>query len=607
MLNIMELIQKYITNRLFIVFVCFILFLLSSCTNEDDYTGFDGNEYTNVTVRPRTTLYSVNADDVFWEDRVDELRMIAFDNETGETVFNKKLNFPTGFSNKSEAIQLALDTYDFYFIANESVYPGDFVTAITGIHNKSEFTTDVRFMQIAYNSGFLPDENSQSGRFLMSAVYDDIAVTGGGTESQPLPLSLPTQEVELIRSLAKVEVVFRKKVSGSAVPANTISAVQLMNVASDISVPPYDNYYTGERGASDLASLAELNYEQDSMGTVMFYIPEFLVPVNGTDYTQLKINDLLFPILSDDTMEGIAAQRRTVPSVSTNSIIRNYHYLINAYVDTDGNVEVRVYVDPWTVDKYGFIFEGDLCVVTTPVTLTDSSITIPTDCGKVEILSHNESLSQGLQGAYHDTIVYWDPTIQGSIIRRGNPPFYCERKYGPGWRLMNSCEFMSFLALFDDAYKIWMSNTWDARDYNLRDPNDTIPYYSVLFRQTAQDLLERLTGEDLSGTVMYEQNNWEDTMDDNKLGIIDRYFTPGDIVVKEEDYPDGWPYPAPPGTNSSEKWYYNESVIQIRAFWYDYGYLDATDRSNWNNILYGHEFVRYDYSSTVCRCVRPVE
>ncbi len=93
-------------------------------------------------------------------------------------------------------------------------------------------------------------------------------------------------------------------------------------------------------------------------------------------------------------------------------------------------------------------------------------------------------------------------------------------------------------------------------------------------------------------------------MNDDKLDIIDKYFTPGDIMIKEEDFSGGWPYDAPP-MNNGEKWFYSEVVIQVRGFWYP-GYYDLSVPGNKEKVLYG-EFQRYDYYSTVSRCVRVVQ
>lgn len=579
--------------------LCLILFLTLSCV-QDDPRKNNGPDEAMISLSLNASGYSINEDDEFWEDRVDELRMLVFQSDNGEIVFNQKLYFPDGFSQKSKAVALPLGTFNFYFIANETVYPDNFTEALISIDNESEFQTDTRFTTLDYNPDFIPDATSREGRFVMSAVYTDITVAEGGTETNPAVLPVPNGRVELIRALAKVEVIFRKKVSGGEVPDQSITSVLLEQVASRLSVPPVDAAYNGPVESIPEGSLVGLDYGRDSIGSVIFYIPEFLVPTGGTMYTLLEINNQTYPIESDPEKSGLILQRRDISNLSDYSVIRNYHYIINAYLDSAGGLQIITYVKDWQQDAYQYLFQGDTQITIPPVEPTDSSIIITTECGKVEILSHNEYLTQGLQGAYNDVVNYWDPEIQGPTIIRGDPPYYCEKKYGSGWRLINSCELLSFLAIVDAAYNVYLSNTWLAADH------PEIPYYPLAFRQAAGELLEKLTGADLSQSVLYPTNNWEDEIEDTKMNIVDDYFTPGDIMVREEDFPNGWPYESPPGTTESETWYYNEVVIQVKAFWYGSGYLSPSDRDNWDKILY-HEFRRYDYSSTVSRCVRPIE
>ncbi len=295
----------------------------------------------------RAAASSINLDQQTWEDRVTELRMIVAEPGDGTVVFNQKLYFPDGFDQSSRPVEITPGSYDFYFFANETVYTGDFVQVLMDIGNVSEFSTDNRFTDITYRPKFTPDGSSSVGRFLMSAIYEDITVAGGGTFANPVPLPLPTARVELIRALAKVEVVFRQRVSGATLPENTITSVELENVASLISVPPMDTYYNGGVTVSEYASLEGFDYGNDSIGSVVFYIPEFLVPVSGTTYTELVINNTAFPIESDATRGGLTEQRRTVPTLSDYSVIRNYHYIVNVYINSDGGLQLLVYVKPW--------------------------------------------------------------------------------------------------------------------------------------------------------------------------------------------------------------------------------------------------------------------
>lgn len=565
--------------------------LLHGCQKTGTQNGQE--EETCIYLTVRSTRSGINSDTEMWEDRVDELRMVVFSTDDGSVVFNEKLYFPNGFGNRCKPVRMLPGEYDFCFIANEGAYPGDFVDALLGLGNKSDFGSDPRFTNLRYNPGFMPDGTTENGRFLMSAMYGNITVERGGTETNPVRLGLPMGKVELVRSLAKVEVVFRKRVPGSDAGSDAIGSVRLDNVASVFSVPPYDGYYTGDTRSSVRASLDGFGYDRDSIGAVTFYIPEFLVPENGTKYTELNIDNKTFPIITSGGAAGMAEQGRSVPPFSENSVVRNFHYVVNAYLNTGGDIQVEVRVKPWKKEGYLYMFEGDLQLVIPPIMPTDSSIIIGTDCGKVEILSRNEQLRGGLHGAYHDVINWGSKTIT-----RGEPPYYCEEKYGEGWRLINVCELMSFLSVLDAAYSVWMSNTWDAYPY--------LPVYPRSFRMTAQLALEKLTGLDLSDAV-YSNEPQGDNLGRNKMlpGILWSYFVPGDIMVREADFPDGWPYPGPPGTGSKDDWIYNEVVIQLKAFW-DAGYITMTDRRNWEKVIY-QQFYMYTYSSTTSRCVRSVE
>ena len=600
--------MKLIRNNILYIYcpavLFFILMAMNGCSDEKRIEG-GTDEYAHIALSVRTSASSINDDTYFWEDRVDELRMIVFESGSGSVVFNQQLYFPDGFKAKSHPVTIKPGTYDFYFIANESVYSGDFVPALLDITNKSDLATDARFNGMIYNAGFQPDGSTPEGRFLMSAIYENITVVKGGTEQAPISLPLPTSKVELIRAMAKVEVIFRKKVPGSTLPDRAVTSVQLKNVASNLSVPPYDNYYAGGKSSSPEASLSELDFLNDSIGAVVFYIPELLLPESGTEYTELYINNKGFAMQSDSEKTGITAQRRSVPALSDNSVIRNYHYIINAYINSEGGVETLIEVEPWKKDTYTYIFQGNEQIVIPPVFPTDSSIVMPTDCGKIELMARDEVLPQGLQGAYGDEIIYYDPATGLPGIKEGNPPYYCEKKYGKGWRMINSCELMSYMALLDQTYTIWMSNTWDAHTYNMDHPQAPVPYYSLHFRRAAQSLLEKLTGVDLSATVLKNENNWEDNISDKKLGVVNTYYTPGDIKERVDDYPEGWPFPAPPGTSAGDSWIYNEAAIQVKAFWYSSGYVDLSKRANWYKVLYGN-FQRYDFHATT-RCVRTVE
>lgn len=590
----MTLIYNNIRQIQLLAFSVILPLFMINCS-QDDTEAANANKEAVISLSLKAATLSINEDKVLWEDRVEELRMIVFNSDNGAVTFNRLVDFPNGFSNRSEAIPFNPSTYDFLFIANESAY-SDFGSALQAISNISDLNSNNIFKNLIYNENFVPDGTTKGGLFLMSAEYDGIVISGGGTIDNPLPLPLPTSKVELVRALAKVEIIFRKKETGSTVPA--ITSFSLSDVASEYSVPTTNDFYTGSLQNLDNISLSEFSYERDSIGSLTFFIPELLRSASSGGQSNLVINGNNYPLQTDNGFEGLTYQRRSIASLSANSIIRNYYYQINAYINptsTGGGIEIKACIQPWEKNVFQYMFYGDNPIVIPPVVTTDSTVIITTDCGKIEMRYNDEILPQGLQGAYGDQVVWWDPAIQGPRIQKGDPPYYCEQKYGAGWRLINSCELMSFLALFDTTYKIWESNTWIGATHAL-------PFYPLQFRQQAQDLLEKLSGVDLSHFVLTD--NGKDTMGDEKLGILDQYFTPGDIMLREIDYPGGWPYTSPPNNNGL-KWYPSEVAVQIHGYWYE-NYINLSDRNNWDKILY-QEFERYDYSRTVSRCVRSVQ
>lgn len=568
---------------------------MNSCRPDDAPSPATDQAYIFLSVR--ASWGSINADPG-GEDRVTEVRMMIFD-ATGNSVYNDLPDFPAGLGSPSRGIRLKPGVYDFYFFANETAYAG-FGPALASVTGVSQLQRDPHFLQLSYDPGFKPDGSSAPGRFLMSACYKAVSVLPGGTEASPEPLILPTPQVELVRSLARVDVVFYKKEPGSELPSSgRISSVQLQNVAQAFSVPAADTYYSGQATSSlagDL-SAAVLDYTRDSIGAVgPFYIPELLNKSGNAGFTALHINNRTFAILTDRARAGLTAQRRSVPSLSDSCVIRNYRYRINAYISPGGSITLKTCVEPWKKDDYVYIFQDGQSIAIPPVTPTGPGVVVPTSCGKVEIRATNEFLQQGLMGAFGDQVNWWDPNVQGPNIIKGQPPYSCEKKYGSGWRLINSCEMMSFLALFDQTYKIWQSNTWLGI-------NSGLPYYPTPLRRQAQDLLGKLTGTDMSGYVLTDTRGG-DNFGGEKLGIIDDFFTPGDIVVTRRQFPGGWPYPATPYPGI-EDWYPMEVVHQVKGYWYS-GYLDYADPANYDQVLY-QRFERYSFSSTVSRCVRTVE
>jgi hypothetical protein len=533
-----------------------------------------------VSLSVRSGAARINTDLTLWEDRVDEVRMIVF-GTGGEVVYNALLSFPNGMNQRCRPVKITPAKYDFYFIANETAPAEGLSDALNALTDKSDLETNPVFHNLLWDENFRPSGTTSDGRFVMSAEYDNIKVDAGGTLDNPTLLALPEGKVELVRSMAKVEVIFRKKEAGSAVKAGSITSVGLDNVAQYMSVPATGDIYDAAKTDISPITPEGFDYTRDSIGAAVWYIPEQLNGEGETAYTSLFINGKSYP----------------VSSFEPHSVERNALYRINAYLTPEGSFELDVCVVPWNRFEYKYMFqEEDRTIAIPPVTPTDSSVIVPTDCGTIEILSQTEHLQQGLMGAYGDQVNWWDPTIGGPAIIKGAEPYYCEKKYGKGWRFINSCEIMSFLRIFDQAYRVWQGNTWLGT-------NNGLPHQSLAFRREAQVLLGKLTGVDMSKFTPKEGDN-DDDFGGEKLGMIDQYFTPGDILVIESDYDGNWPYDSPPNNNGL-KWLPMEVSIQLKGYWYA-DYIDINQDENRDKILYNN-FAMYNYSSTVSRCVRSIE
>jgi hypothetical protein len=537
-----------------------------------------GDAVINLSVRSSAAA-QINRDLTAWEDRVDEIRMIVF-STGGGVVYNALLEFPDGMDKRCRPVQITPGTYDFCFIANETATDEGLPEALSTLKNKSDMETNPLFANLAWSETFTPDGTTSDGRFVMSAEYEGIDVLAGGTIDNPTLLQLPEGKVELERAMAKVEVIFRKKEPGSTVPSGSVSSVGLGNVAQYMSGPATGEYYHGTTTATSTVTPVGLAFTRDSIGAVVWYIPEQLNRTGETAYTQLLVGSKAF----------------AVSSAAPHSIERNANYKINAYITPQGGIELEVCIEPWNRFEYKYMFqEEDRNISIPPVFPTDSSVIVPTNCGTVEILSHTEVLSQGLMGAFGDHVNWYDPAVGGPTIIKGAEPYYCEKKYGPGWRFINSCEIMSFLQIFDQAYRVWQGNTWLGINNGLKSQ-------SLPFRQEAQVLLGKLTGYDMSKFT--PKASGQDDFGGEKLGMIDQFFTPGDILVRESDYGGNWPFAGKPNNNGLA-WYPMEVSIQVKAYWYS-DYIDISQDANLDKILYLN-FAMYDYSSTVSRCVRSIE
>ena len=86
----MRLIGNNILYIYYLIALFFILLIMNGCSDQES-NGCTRDEYAHIALSVRTSASSINDDKQFWEDRVDELRMIVFDTNGGSVVFHKKI------------------------------------------------------------------------------------------------------------------------------------------------------------------------------------------------------------------------------------------------------------------------------------------------------------------------------------------------------------------------------------------------------------------------------------------------------------------------------------------------------------------------------------
>lgn len=148
---------------------------------------------------------TINKDDVDWEDRVNSLALLVFD-EDGNKIAEHIDDAGNGAAGENFVIKLYPGKLDFYFVANMP----NMSTALSSITNVGQMET---YLSGLYElSASLYNAASSAKGFPMSRVYKQQIITQGGTVYQPAPFlpknddGLSEGKVLLIRVVAKLEV-----------------------------------------------------------------------------------------------------------------------------------------------------------------------------------------------------------------------------------------------------------------------------------------------------------------------------------------------------------------------------------------------------------------
>lgn len=270
-----------------------LLLSLASCVRQDcdealigDGQGlyfslqFGVREAHNQNLRAQEDgVYSINTDKTDKDDYVKELRIILLQGDEVKKNFAFKAIDPdsrglykltTGDNELSFRLtEEELGIYDMIVIANESSVRTTTRKTLSSVLPKVKTRDEI--MAISLNTGIV---RTVSSRFYipMTAEYRGVDMRKGGSKERPLKLQLPTQTkgVELLRILAKVELIIKDCVE-----------------ATRRSDGKFDFSWIGPWGFDRVVTI---DLDKVSMGTPLFPANQYSFPKTTSDETAISLS-----------------------------------------------------------------------------------------------------------------------------------------------------------------------------------------------------------------------------------------------------------------------------------------------------------------------------
>jgi len=332
-----------------------------SCSNRDEEEpggSRGGVGYMALTTRVQGTAPSLNTDTQDKEDKVDNLRLIAFEHASGKAVYNKKHPI-ADFTNYNVKIPMRTGEYDFCFVANET-------TAMTPALEKVAFKDGLYYDDLLTKISY-EGVNNKPELFLMTAEVTK-TVNANNTENNPLHV-----DVNLIRCLAKVDLNMRYKDGMTedekeATKGLHLARVIFKNLPKTYSLFPPKAPYAGDlKDTEDYLGIADAQYSDNGVNPVLqksVYIPEYLRATGALEDTKssievhyekhgidrvknVDIDHQNFSQANDTYKPAIAAL------LSTKSIVRNTSYALSGNLKgwVEESITFNWEILPWNLIK----------------------------------------------------------------------------------------------------------------------------------------------------------------------------------------------------------------------------------------------------------------
>ena len=340
-------------------------------------------------------VYSINTDQTDKEDYVKELRIILLQGDEVKKNFyfraldpdshslNKLTTGHNEVSFKLEEEEMGI--YDMMVIANESSLRTSTRKKLSTILSKIKTRDEIK--SIVLDTYVIESRRSSSFYIPMTAEYSDVDMQKGGSKDRPIKLQLPTptKGVELLRILAKVELIIKDCVEATRRSDgkydcswigpwgfDRVVTIYLDKVSAETPLFPANQYssletYSGETAVSlsrvvDESSVVGLDNlpKDDPIGgaylldyRVRFYLPERLV-AQGQEDEQATVMKIKWNYYPDPWDFREKKEHTTTSSFSNNERADDYLTPSATFDPSDKSVyrnsSYRIAITPYHAD-----------------------------------------------------------------------------------------------------------------------------------------------------------------------------------------------------------------------------------------------------------------
>lgn len=310
---------------------------LTSCVKEDPSAcpSGQGDFYLSMSVAPQSTfrqgevpLSELQEKLKNAENKVKSVRVLVFDHNTGECLVNQILEGYTQPKDNTTAwshpvlISGGVQSFDFYFVANEASKTYNLTTALQGVTERGQLYTLSGLTQIPWQPEFLPSlaegGSGEDDLIPMTAVCPNISLSeikkmlGKGTERDPyrfLAESGKRTPVLLTRVLARVDITMPDMIANSVLGDPTSDQVLVLDYIEDFQMALYNvpRYF----------SLFASRYYDENQWTTTLYNPinsnYYRAPQDGQDcyYIERDKNKVRRNMISTESAGQAIGELRT--------------------------------------------------------------------------------------------------------------------------------------------------------------------------------------------------------------------------------------------------------------------------------------------------------